>query len=177
MNGNTACALCLGSATKPQKRSAWSQPPNPHFLQLVRLLQEIYEQGLFHPSVTTSITTPLFTNNFSTAAVLQQNASIEAGYVCTCGQFYNNPCRMEIRSVSVMHFQTVCVAFFPLTFRKSNVSGGKGPVFMESGMSMGPSLCLMASNHHIVSESEVYGLHNSALPGNSPCLSLVSSGV
>ncbi|DBA94745.1 TPA: hypothetical protein ACH3X1_002294 [Trebouxia sp. C0004] len=61
-------------------------------------LLQIYEGGLFHPSVTKSITGPLFTNNFSTSAVLQQNASKAAGYVCTCGEFYNNPCRMEIRT-------------------------------------------------------------------------------
>ena len=63
------------------------------------VVQQIYEGGLFHPSVTKSITGPLFTNNFSTSAVLQQNASKAAGYVCTCGEFYNNPCRMEIRTV------------------------------------------------------------------------------
>ncbi|DBA85173.1 TPA: hypothetical protein ACH3X2_005886 [Trebouxia sp. C0005] len=61
-------------------------------------LLQIYEGGLYHPSVTKSITGPLFTNNFSTSAVLQQNASIAAGYVCTCGEFYNNPCRAEMRA-------------------------------------------------------------------------------
>lgn len=74
------------------------------------MVQQIYEGGLFHPSVTTSITGPLFTNNFSTSAVLQQNASIEAGYVCTCGEFYNNPCREEIRAVgSLTSCPAVCV--------------------------------------------------------------------
>ncbi|KAL0042039.1 hypothetical protein WJX77_001435 [Trebouxia sp. C0004] len=61
-------------------------------------LLQIYEEGLYHPSVTTSITYPLFESNFSTADVLQQNSSIEAGFVCTCGQFYDNPCRAEIRA-------------------------------------------------------------------------------
>ena len=64
------------------------------------MMQQIYEEGLYHPSVTTSITGPLFESNFSTADVLQQNSSIEAGFVCTCGQFYDNPCRAEIRAVS-----------------------------------------------------------------------------
>ncbi len=63
------------------------------------MVQQIYEEGLYHPSVTTSITGPLFESNFSTADVLQQNSSIEAGFVCTCGQFYDNPCRAEIRAV------------------------------------------------------------------------------
>ncbi len=64
------------------------------------MLQQIYEEGLYHPSVTQSITGPLFDSNFSTADVLQQNSSMEAGYICTCGQFYDNPCRVEIRAVS-----------------------------------------------------------------------------
>ena len=64
------------------------------------MVQQIYEEGLFHPSVTESITGPLFASNFSTANVLMQNSSMEAGYVCTCGQFYDNPCREEIRAVS-----------------------------------------------------------------------------
>lgn len=85
-------------------RSAIEQP-------IACMVQQIYEGGLFHPSVTTSITGPLFTNNFSTSAVLQQNASIEAGYICSCGEFYNNPCREEIRAVgSLMSCPAVCVS-------------------------------------------------------------------
>ncbi|KAL3161962.1 hypothetical protein ABBQ38_009042 [Trebouxia sp. C0009 RCD-2024] len=64
-----------------------------------RTLLQIYEEGLYHPSVTQSITGPLFApSNFSTADVLQQPSSKAAGFVCTCGEFYNNPCRMEIRA-------------------------------------------------------------------------------
>lgn len=64
-------------------------------------LQQIYEEGLYHPSVTTSITSSLFAPyNFSTADVLNQTASQQAGYICTCGEFYDNPCRAEIRAVS-----------------------------------------------------------------------------
>lgn len=64
-------------------------------------MQQIYEEGLYHPSVTQSITGSLFSPaNFSTADVLQQNASMAAGFVCTCGEFYDNPCRVEIRAVS-----------------------------------------------------------------------------
>ena len=65
------------------------------------VVQQIYEEGLYHPSVTQSITGNLFAPaNFSTADVLQQNASKAAGFICTCGEFYDNPCRMEIRTVS-----------------------------------------------------------------------------
>ena len=68
-------------------------------------LQQIYEEGLYHPSVTTSITSSLFyPYNFSTADVLNQTASQEAGFICTCGEFYDNPCRMEIRAVSLCSF-------------------------------------------------------------------------
>lgn len=65
------------------------------------VMQQIYEEGLYHPSVTQSITGNLFSPaNFSTADVLQQNASMAAGFICTCGEFYDNPCREEIRAVS-----------------------------------------------------------------------------
>lgn len=64
-------------------------------------MQQIYQEGLYHPSVTQSITGNLFgPANFSTADVLQQNASMAAGFICTCGEFYDNPCRVEIRAVS-----------------------------------------------------------------------------
>ena len=67
-------------------------------------VQQIYEEGLYHPSVTQSITGSLFGSaNFSTADVLQQNASKAAGFICTCGEFYDNPCRVEIRAVSTCH--------------------------------------------------------------------------
>lgn len=67
------------------------------------MLQQIYEEGLYHPSVTTSITSSLFyPYNFSTTDVLAQNASKQAGYICTCGEFYDNPCRQEIRAVSYL---------------------------------------------------------------------------
>lgn len=62
-----------------------------------RTLLDVYRGGEFHPSVTTSITGPLFQNNYSTSAVLQQPFARNASLVCTCGEFFNNPCRMEIR--------------------------------------------------------------------------------
>ena len=62
-------------------------------------LQQIYIDGLFHPTVTSSMASPLYQNNFSTSAILQQPASIKANLTCTCGQFYDNPCRMEMRTV------------------------------------------------------------------------------
>ena len=71
---------------------------------LCALMQQIYQEGLYHPSVTQSITGNLFGSaNFSTADVLQQNASMDAGFICTCGEFYDNPCRMEIRAVSTCY--------------------------------------------------------------------------
>lgn len=69
------------------------------------VLQQIYQEGLYHPSVTQSITGNLFGSaNFSTADVLQQSASKAASFICTCGQFYDNPCRVEIRAVSACLF-------------------------------------------------------------------------
>ena len=62
-------------------------------------LQQLYVDGLFHPTVTSSMASPLYQNNFSTSAILQQPASIKANLTCTCGQFYDNPCRMEMRTV------------------------------------------------------------------------------
>ena len=62
-------------------------------------LQQIYVDGLFHPTVTSSMASPLYQNNYSTSAILQQPASIKANLTCTCGQFYDNPCRMEMRTV------------------------------------------------------------------------------
>ena len=62
-------------------------------------LQQIYIDGLFHPTVTSSMASPLYQNNFSTSAILQQPASIKANLTCTCGQFYDNPCRVEMRTV------------------------------------------------------------------------------
>ncbi|KAL3141374.1 hypothetical protein ABBQ32_004954 [Trebouxia sp. C0010 RCD-2024] len=60
---------------------------------------QIYQDGLYHPSVTQSITGNLFAPaNFSTADVLQQPSSMASGFICTCGEFYDNPCRMEIRA-------------------------------------------------------------------------------
>lgn len=68
------------------------------------MVQQIYEEGLYHPSVTQSITGNLFGSaNFSTDDVLQQNASMAAGFICTCGEFFDNPCRVEIRAVSTCH--------------------------------------------------------------------------
>eukprot|EP00891_Asterochloris_glomerata_P007381 jgi/Astpho2/7381/Aster-01970 len=63
-----------------------------------RTLQQIYVDGLFHPTVTSSMAPPLYQNNFSTSAILQQPASIKANLTCTCGQFYDNPCRVEMRT-------------------------------------------------------------------------------
>ena len=62
-------------------------------------LQQIYVDGLFHPTGTSSMASPLYQNNFSTSAILQQPASIKANLTCTCGQFYDNPCRVEMRTV------------------------------------------------------------------------------
>ena len=62
-------------------------------------LQDIYTDGLFHPTVTSSIASYVYQSNFSTSAILQQPASIAANLTCTCGQFFDNPCRMEERAV------------------------------------------------------------------------------
>ena len=62
-------------------------------------LQDIYTDGLFHPTVASSIASYVYQSNFSTSAILQQPASIAANLTCTCGQFFDNPCRMEERAV------------------------------------------------------------------------------
>ena len=62
-------------------------------------LQDIYTDGLFHPTVTSSIATYVYQSNFSSSAILQQPASMQANLTCTCGQFFDNPCRMEERAV------------------------------------------------------------------------------
>eukprot|EP00891_Asterochloris_glomerata_P007203 jgi/Astpho2/7203/Aster-01521 len=63
-----------------------------------RTLQDIYTDGLFHPTVASSIASYVYQSNFSTSAILQQPASKAANLTCTCGQFFDNPCRVEERA-------------------------------------------------------------------------------
>ena len=54
-------------------------------------LQQIYVDGLFHPTVTSSMASPLYQNNFSTSAILQQPASIKANLTCNLRPVLQQP--------------------------------------------------------------------------------------
>ena len=60
-------------------------------------MQDIANQGLYHPSVNLSIAARVIVNY--TPQDYPTDAQRSNGFICGCTNYYNNPCRAEFRKV------------------------------------------------------------------------------
>ena len=60
-------------------------------------VQDIANQGLYHPSVNLSIAARVIVNY--TPQDYPTDAQRSNGFICGCTNYYNNPCRAEFRKV------------------------------------------------------------------------------
>ena len=76
----------------------WSilKVPSAHLL----CLQEIANDGLYHPSVNMSIAVRVVVDY--APSDYPTDAQRSNGIVCGCTNYYNNPCRAEFRKVSIL---------------------------------------------------------------------------
>ena len=64
------------------------------------VLQDIANDGLYHPSVNMSIAARVVVNY--TPSDYPTDAQRSNGFVCGCTNYYNNPCRAEFRKVQTL---------------------------------------------------------------------------
>ncbi|CAK0787609.1 hypothetical protein CVIRNUC_010831 [Coccomyxa viridis] len=78
-----------------------------------RNVQDIANQGLYHPSVNLSIAARVIVNY--TPQDYPTDAQRSNGFICGCTNYYNNPCRAEFRKrlIESMNNQNVDVIVFP----------------------------------------------------------------